>query len=255
MSKNNESINLFVYGGEGKICESTSWLPWKLSREDCILKQIKKKNIHCVADIGVDDMFYTKNIGNYVDGKIYAVDVIFPENSIIKDGIVCFNSAEKLPDNELDCLIMMDVLEHIEDDIEFFNTILNKLKDNGIIIITVPAFQFLYTAHDKRYGHYRRYNRKQLLALLRQGKNEIRIKKCHYFYTSMFLIRLLFMFRKDKFYGHDAKGWKYSEKNILTITMRLILNIDFWVNKVLDIVGIHLPGLSLLAVCKKEKQL
>jgi SAM-dependent methyltransferase len=201
------------------------------------------------VDIGVGDMFYTKKIKSLTAGKVYAVDIIFPENGIVKDGIVCMNSIEKLPENELDCVIMMDVLEHIEDDKTFFNNAVNKLRENGTILITVPAWQFLFSAHDAKLLHYRRYNRKQLLTLLQQ--TNIKVEKCHYFYTSLFLVRLISLLKKEKFNGSEI-AWKYSEKNILTIIVKLVLNIDFAINKILDKIFIHLPGLSLFAICKKS---
>jgi hypothetical protein len=226
--------------------------PWKLSREKCILNILKKRELHNVADIGVNDMFYTGKLRTFVIGKIYAVDVIFPENETTKNNIICLNNIEKLPDNELDCVVMMDVLEHIENDTLFFNNVVNKLKWNGTILITVPAWQFLFSIHDIRAQHYRRYNRKQLMALLKN--KDIQVERCHYFYTSVFLVRLLCLLKKDKFIGNDIY-WKYHDKNIITTLATMVLNIDFWVNKILDKIHIHLPGLSLVAICKKNKKM
>jgi len=193
-------------------------------------------------------MYYTKIVKSFVFNKTYAVDVFFPENGTIINDIICVNNIEKLPDNELDCVIMMDVLEHIEDDRSFFDVVVNKLKTGGIILITVPAWQFLFSAHDEKSLHYRRYNRKQLLTLL--NRNDIKIEKCHYFYTCLFLARLAFMSKKNKFSGNDI-GWKYSEKNALTFIVKVILDIDFWINKILDKILIRLPGLSLFSICSK----
>ncbi|MDR2045982.1 MAG: class I SAM-dependent methyltransferase [Rickettsiales bacterium] len=223
--------------------------PWKLSREKSVLNVLKKRNLHDVADIGVNDMFYTNKVKKFVDGNVYAVDIFFPEDGMMKKGVNCINDVKKLPENELDCVIMMDVLEHIEDDLSFFNIVVNKLKTGGTVLITVPAYQFLFSAHDIRSLHYRRYNRKQLLKLLQ--RDDLKIEKVHYFYTSLFLIRLLnVIVKKSDFKGNEDK-WSYSEKHIITVTAETILNIDFFINKILDKIGIHLPGLSLLAVCKK----
>ncbi|MDR0706722.1 MAG: class I SAM-dependent methyltransferase [Treponema sp.] len=196
---NEKSKELFVFGlpEEGEIIYQH---PWKLSRGNCVLKNIEKRNLHNIADIGVNDMYYTKKAKKFVDGKIYAVDIFFPEEGVIKDEIICINDIEKLPDDELDGIIMMDVLEHIENDKAFFGVAVDKLKDNGTVLITVPAWQFLFSAHDKRAKHFRRYNRKQLLELLKG--NKIKIEKCHYFYTSLFFARLASMAKKEKFSGN-----------------------------------------------------
>jgi hypothetical protein len=246
---NNQQLDPFVYRVPDTN-EKINQHPWKLSRERCILNLLKKRRLHNIADIGVNDMFYTKKLRSFVDGKVYAVDIIFPENGIIKDNIICVNDIEKLPENQIDCMILMDVLEHIEDDKAFFNKILDKINVNGTILITVPAWQFLFSAHDVRAQHFRRYNRKQLFELMKQDC--IKIERCHYFYTSLFLTRLLCLLKKEKFNGNDS-NWKYSEKDIITIFVKKVLNIDFMINKILDKIAIHLPGLSLYAICKKIK--
>jgi SAM-dependent methyltransferase len=222
--------------------------PWKLSRRDCLVKKLQKLKLQNFVDIGVDDMFYTKQLRSFATGKVYAVDIFFDENETIIDGIICVNSIQKIPDNEIDCLVMMDVLEHIEDDAAFLRNAVAKIKENGTILITVPAWQFLFSKHDEKSHHFRRYNRKQLLSLLKTAN--IKVKRCHYFFTSLFLVRLVSMAKKD-FAGNES-AWAYTEKHIKTKIMKIILDIDFTVNKLLDKIGIHLPGLSLTALCKKE---
>lgn len=60
----------------------------------------------------------------------------------------------------------LDVIEHIKEDAKEIKKAFNLLKKNGTLIICVPAFQFLYTAYDKRIGHYRRYSKKNIKDLL-----------------------------------------------------------------------------------------
>jgi hypothetical protein len=121
------STDPFVYRAPDEN-EKINQHPWELSREKCILNILKKRDLHNVTDIGTNDMFYTNKLRTFVSGRIYAVDVIFPENETMKNDIICLNNIEKLPDNELDCVVMKDVLEHIENDALFFNNVVNKLK-------------------------------------------------------------------------------------------------------------------------------
>ncbi|MDR2130812.1 MAG: class I SAM-dependent methyltransferase [Odoribacteraceae bacterium] len=191
-------------------------------------------------------------IKSFTDGKIYAADIFFPEEGMMKEGIVCVNDIGKLPENELDGVIMMDVLEHVENDRQFLNAVVDKLKNNGTIFITVPAHPFLFSTFDTRAGHFRRYSRKQLLALLKQN-DHIEIEKCHYFYTSLFLALLLSKLKKEKT-DRTERQWKYPEKSTITRIARWVLNVDFWISKTLYKAGIHLPGLSLTAICRKKIQ-
>jgi len=56
-----------------------------------------------------------------------------------------------------DIVLMMDVLEHIEDDRSAVEEVCRLLRGCGLIIITVPAHGFLWTSHDELHSHKRRY--------------------------------------------------------------------------------------------------
>lgn len=225
--------------------------PWKLSRGDCLLDTLRERNLRDIADVGVNDMFYTRLLKSLTGGEIHAADIFFPEEGTIKDGITCVNDIRKLPGNKLDGIIMMDVLEHVQDDRQFFNIAVDKLKNGGTILITVPAYQFLFSSFDTRAGHFRRYNRQQLLALLKQN-GDIEVEKCHYFYTSLFFALVLSRLTSKKT-DRTEREWKHPEKSMITTIARKILNMDFRINKLLDKAWIHLPGLSLTATCRKRE--
>jgi SAM-dependent methyltransferase len=245
---NQNTLELFDYGITENNGADTNQHPWILSREKCLLNIINKGNLRNFADIGVNDMYYTKKIRTFAKGNVYAVDIFFPESGLIKDGIICINDISKLPEGEIDCIVMMDVLEYIEDDKGFFINAVKKLKKGGIILLTVPAWQFLFSAHDIRSRHLRRYDKQRLFEVINQ--ENIKIQKWHYFYTILFFTRLMGMLKKEKYAGNEIK-WKYQTKNIITQIVKLILDVDFTINKILDKVFIHPPGLSMLAVCKK----
>ena len=60
-------------------------------------------------------------------------------------------------DNTFDTILYLSVLEHIENDKEEILQALNKLEDNGFLIICAPAHNFMYSNFDKEIGHFRRY--------------------------------------------------------------------------------------------------
>jgi hypothetical protein len=79
----------------------------------------------------------------------------------------------------------------------------------------------------------------------------VKIEKCHYFYTSLFLALLLSRLKKAK-PARSEREWPYAEKHVITVVTRQVLNMDFWINKTLDKIGVHPPGLSLIAICRKK---
>lgn len=69
-----------------------------------------------------------------------------------------------------DAIVMFDVLEHIEADIDSLKTLKTCLKPGGCIVIAVPAFPWLWSAHDEAHHHKRRYTKATLInALMAAG--------------------------------------------------------------------------------------
>jgi ubiquinone/menaquinone biosynthesis C-methylase UbiE len=76
--------------------------------------------------------------------------------------------AEQLPlgDAVLDCLTSMDVIEHLDDDVVALREYRRVLRPGAIAVITVPAYQQLWSEFDVKSGHRRRYTRKSLRQAL-----------------------------------------------------------------------------------------
>lgn len=92
-----------------------------------------------------------------------------------------------------DLICLLDVLEHLEFDQESLEAAAARLAVHGRILITVPAFSFLWSSHDVAHHHFRRYTRARLRSLLpRAGLREV---TSTYFNTFLFppicAIRLL----------------------------------------------------------------
>jgi SAM-dependent methyltransferase len=65
----------------------------------------------------------------------------------------------------VDTILYIDVLEHIEDDLQEIRQAASQLRCGGNLIVLSPAYQSLFTAFDGAIGHYRRYSLRQLRAL------------------------------------------------------------------------------------------
>ncbi len=68
-----------------------------------------------------------------------------------------------------DTVVSINVFEHIENDFKAFSNVFKVLKPQGNFICFVPAFQKLYGKTDRAVGHYRRYNREELLEKLNRA--------------------------------------------------------------------------------------
>ena len=74
-----------------------------------------------------------------------------------------FESIEEIPDNCVDYVFSLNVLEHIEDDDEALRQLFRVTRPGGTLFLYVPAFMTLFTSMDKHVGHFRRYRRKPLI--------------------------------------------------------------------------------------------
>jgi SAM-dependent methyltransferase len=110
--------------------------------------------------------------------------------------VVSGSAPNNLPLKEsdlFDAICLFDVLEHIDEDSETLTKLINHLKPTGKIFITVPAYQWLWSAHDDFNHHKRRYTKRNLSNLLKKtGLSKIKVG---YFNTFLFplaaLVRLV----------------------------------------------------------------
>ncbi|MFC1566982.1 class I SAM-dependent methyltransferase [bacterium] len=195
--------------------------PWEIVRRNQLLKIIKKHHINNLsyADVGCGDLYVTKKLAKITKSEIYAVDksLNIDQKQTIHDKITLLTNINQIANNGIDRIILLDVLEHIEDDKEFVNQLYKLLKNNGLLIITVPAFNFLFSEHDQILKHHRRYSSRNLLSLF---DNNYNIINKFYFFSSLFFIRflqlILYKIGFKKIFKHTISQWKFSENNFIT---------------------------------------
>ena len=80
-------------------------------------------------------------------------------------------------ENSFDSVIYVNVLEHIEYDEKELSCVYKSLRQQGYILIFVPALSWLYSDLDKKLGHFRRYHKENLVGLIKNaGFNIIKVK-------------------------------------------------------------------------------
>lgn len=124
---------------------------------------------------------------------VVGVEPSFPENlalewKLAEDRIV----KEQPGDSDFDFLLAADVLEHVEEDAAALAAWTESLKPGGLVLLTVPAFTFLWSGHDDYLEHKRRYTRKQLDRLA-ASQGLCRVKSAYVF---SFIFPLVVLIRK-----------------------------------------------------------
>lgn len=92
---------------------------------------------------------------------------------------------------QFDVVIAMDIVEHIKDDKKAIQALYDLLKPGGSVIITVPAFPFLWTELDELtdFPHHRRYTRATLKKVLQ--KPGMKVSLCSYYNFFLFPLIVL----------------------------------------------------------------
>lgn len=193
----NEKVN-YPDDGNDECFEIEEDSFWFQHRNNCIIEMIKNyppNHNGLIFDIGGGNGYVAKGI------KEAGWDVVLVEpgssgaRNAKKRGIahvVCASSqSAKFKHGTLPAIGVFDVVEHIENDIEFLNHLWELLIPGGMLYITVPAYQSLWSLEDEDAGHFRRYTLNQLEGKLEQSG--FSVKYSTYFFT--FLPTIIFLFR------------------------------------------------------------
>ena len=149
----------------------------------------------------------------------------------------------KMGEEVFDTVICLDVLEHIENDDDAIDNLKYVLKKKGRMIITVPSLQALYGERDRKIGHFRRYERGNIIRKLAQHQLEVTEIR---FWN--FLGVVPFFISEKILHKEVNENVRYS-----TCYLSLLLNrVLFWWFKNIEN-SIRPPfGLSLFIICKKR---
>jgi 2-polyprenyl-3-methyl-5-hydroxy-6-metoxy-1,4-benzoquinol methylase len=135
-----------------------------------IVKQIKPYLGNNVLEVGCGNGNFTVFLAQQCD-RVTGIDInkeyveVAKKRLVRQVGVTILQKdVSKLQSkNSFDTIIMLDVLEHIEDDVAILQKLNTLLQDRGKLIIKVPALNFIYGEMDRAIGHYRRYNKNTLV--------------------------------------------------------------------------------------------
>ncbi|MEK7616859.1 MAG: class I SAM-dependent methyltransferase [Patescibacteria group bacterium] len=135
------------------------------------LNKFKKYLKGEILEVGCGIGNFTRSLKDY--GDVYAVDIdkhYINEVKKIIGGRAGFGDIEKgkyfFKDKKFATVVFINVLEHIKKDKEALRNLYLLLKDGGYLILLVPAHRSLYGMIDESIGHFRRYEKKDLVKKL-----------------------------------------------------------------------------------------
>lgn len=147
--------------------------------------------------------------------------------------------------NFFDLITALDVIEHIDDDVAALKAIYSLLRPGAGIIITVPAYMFLWSEFDVLNQHKRRYKLKELrIKLIEAG---FTVDKISYFNTLLFPA-VLIVRKLNKLLRRDASSEVDMPNRYINFALSKIFGIEMFLLRISN-----LPfGVSLIAVARRS---
>jgi SAM-dependent methyltransferase len=223
---------------------------WFIARRCIILRLMQKflQNNMTVAELGVGCGSNIQEFSKYyniigIDSSEDSIKYCGLKGIKIKKAIL--PSTGELPHNHFDCILLLDVLEHIENDQLAIENISKLLKEDGFLFVTVPAYQWLFNNYDKFSCHFRRYTAKQLHhILINSGFRKIIISYYNFFlFPFAVILRLC-----KKFLNQTDKKELDMPSTFVNKLFQMIFQMERFI-----LPYISLPfGLSIIAIYKKS---
>ena len=150
-----------------------------------------------------------------------------------------------------DLVLACDVLEHIEFPEAYLDELQKRMNVDGLMLITVPVYQWLFSSHDIELGHYRRYNKKMLHKFGEQsGLKQVDVGFFFPFLVFPAIVRRIL----SPLTRIGSKKYLNKEMGKFNFVMHLMfLKLDVRVSKVLRSLRLNRFGLSGYIVLQKVK--
>lgn len=181
---------LFVRFGE---VESRHW--WFLARRDILLgiaaryaqPGARLLDVGCGTGFFLDRARERFNVIG-VDPSPIALAMCAARNlPSVRNGTA--SDLSTVADERFELVTLLDVIEHLDDDVSALRAARAVLVPTGRVIVTVPAFQLLWTVHDEANHHRRRYTKRTLRRALELGG--FKVEHITYFNSYLFVFALV----------------------------------------------------------------
>lgn len=218
--------------------EKTHW--WFIGRRNIFFTLLErflpKANGRRIMDVGCGFGGMLEGLAGL--GHVMGMEIDIESAQACRDrgfGGICLGSGYDLPvqPESLDLVTLFDAIEHIEDDERVLEQCAGALKPGGHIMITVPAYQFLYADNDRIAHHLRRYTLSRLRRIVRAAGLEV-VKGTYYNVVLFPLIlpAVLLLKLKQKLRGPLTEGetgstnLTYKYPRLLTDLLKTVFSME-----------------------------
>jgi hypothetical protein len=243
--------------------------PWELARARFVLETLADsgalRGTPRILDAGAGDAFVAGLLAEQASGaRVVAWDAHFSDRDLASLAGARVEATREEPRGPFDAVLLLDVLEHVEDDRRFLARLVAAGAREAVFLVTVPAWPQLFSRHDVALRHFRRYTPRECRELLAGAGLEV--TRSGGLFHALLLPRGLAVCaeRLRSRRPHPAGPERDSRANsvptgiggwrrgrLATDAASAALALDQRVSKLAARAGLDLPGLSFWALCRK----
>jgi len=138
-----------------------------------------------ILDVGAGSGFFSHHLLTHTAAReAWCVDISYPADFSATTAGKPVHYRRAIDSVDADLVLLMDVLEHVDDDLGLLKSYVDKVPSGSRFLMTVPAFRFLWSGHDDFLEHKRRYTLGQFEALTE--KAGLTVERGAYYFGAVF---------------------------------------------------------------------
>ena len=225
--------------------------PWETARAafllDVLADLLPSPGLR-VLDTGSGDAWFAQQlIAHSDDVDVVCWDLHYQEQDLVRLRSLRLLPTREAPAGPFDLGLLLDVIEHVDDDVGFVRDVVARIRPGGRVLVSVPAWPALFSGHDRALHHHRRYTPAACRRVLESAG--LHIDQSGGFFHGLLLPRAasvvverLLRRRGDPGIGHWHGG------PLLTRAIHLALRAEQKLSVAAARRSVEVPGLSFFAL-------
>lgn len=208
-----------------------------------------------VLDVGSGDAWLAQQLRARRACDVTCWDVHFLDDDLARLRAPGLTPTRAAPPGPFDLALMLDVIEHVDDDLGFVVDVVGRVRPGGFVLVSVPAWPLLFSDHDRALRHMRRYTPASCRAVLQRAG--LTVVGSGGFFHGLIVPRAAAVVVErvvERLRGPAGAteagvgGWRHGPR--LTNAITGALRLEQRASKALAAAGVDVPGLSFFALCR-----
>ncbi|WP_433899174.1 class I SAM-dependent methyltransferase [Pseudomonas sp. PSE1(2024)] len=198
-----------------------------------------------ILDVGAGSGFFSHHLLTHTAAReAWCVDISYPADSSATTAGKPVHYRRSIDSVDADLVLLMDVLEHVDDDLGLLKSYVDKVPSGSRFLMTVPAFQFMWSGHDDFLEHKRRYTLGRFEALA--GNAGLKVERGAYYFGAVFPIALASRLIPGGARGSAPRSQLKKHHPLVNTLLKTLCSLE------LPLMGMNrLAGLSVFVLARK----